>query len=142
MTRVTTMKATQYAASCRVGTRAVGQAPATQHRRQVVGEGRGTEGRGQEAGQGDPDLDGGEEAVGVGVQGGDLLAAPAALGQRLDLALAQRHQRDLRPGEEAAEHEEEAHEQGIGERSVHGVPHVPGGSSRHAGLEQPSIRTA
>ena len=45
---------------------------------ELVGEGRGAERGGQEPGQRHADLHGGEEAVGVGVQLGDALAAPAA----------------------------------------------------------------
>jgi hypothetical protein len=69
------------------------------------------------------------------VQLRDLLTPPAALGQRLDLALAQRHQGDLGAREHPADEQEEADQQDVGERSVHGVPAGRG----YAGLVPPSM---
>jgi len=66
---------------------------------QRLGQRHGRDRRGQEPGQGDPDLDGGQELVGVASQPGHQ-PAPAALGlQAPQLALPQRDEGDLAAGE-------------------------------------------
>ena len=97
---------------------------------EVDREGRATDGGGEEAGQGHPDLHGGEEPVGVGVELGDDATAPAPLGQGPGLAVAQRDQRDLGGREDAAdEHEEddESQRQGQVDHATAGLPSMAPG---------------
>ncbi len=63
--------------------------------------------RGQQRGRRDADLDGGQEPVRVADQPRDGRAPAAALGQRPDLALAQRDQRDLGGDEQALDDDQE-----------------------------------
>ena len=71
---------------------------------------RGAEAGREEAGDGDGELHRGEEAVGVGDEGGEPPAALAPLdGQALHLALAQRDQRDLGRDEERRDQREQQH---------------------------------
>ena len=65
-------------------------------------------GAGHQGGQGGADLHRGQEPVGVGGQLGRLRSPTAALGQRVNLALAQRDQGHLGRGEEPADsHDDE-----------------------------------
>ena len=70
---------------------------------QGAGQRLGPVGPGDQGGQGDADLHGGEEPVRVLREPGRALAAPAALGQRPDLAFAQRYEGHLRGREEPAD---------------------------------------
>jgi len=81
------------------------------HGRQLARQRRTAEGCGQEAGQRDAHLYRRKEAVGIGVELGDDRPAPAARGERPDLAVAQGHQRDLRRGKDAT-YEDEDDDQG------------------------------
>jgi hypothetical protein len=71
------------------------------------------------------------------VQLGDAVAAVATLGEAADLALAQRHQRDLCGREERPDGDEQENECQDAQRPTHGVPP---GLGRYACLEQPSMR--
>ena len=62
-----------------------------------LGQRDGAEGAGQQRGRGHADLDGGEEPVRVAGQPGYRRAPAAGLGQRADLALAQRRRARSRP---------------------------------------------
>ena len=75
-------------------------------------------------------MDGGEEAVGLGDEGGELLAALAAIsGQQLHLALAQGDHGDLGGREEAADEREQQHHAQVEQELVHRSAPVPGWSS-------------
>ena len=103
----------------------------TSTRGELVGQGRATEGRGEEAGQRDADLHGRQEAVGVVVQPGDGPSALAAVGQLLDLAVAQRDQGHLGRDEHAAGHDEQEDDEDVEQGLVHEVgPRAIGGSKR------------
>ena len=82
----------------------------------LVGQRDRAERAGQQRGGGDADLDGGEEPVRVGDQLGDGRAAAAGLGQRADLALAQRDQRDLGGDEDALDDDQQQDDADVEQR--------------------------
>ena len=77
------------------------------------------EGGGKEAGQRDADLHRGEEPVRVGRQLGDRLATLASVGQLLDLAVAQRDQRQLGGHEDALDDDQDQDQRDVEQNSAH-----------------------
>ena len=107
-----------------------GQPEVDEQRRDLRRHLRGTEAGRQEAGHRDAELHGGEETVGLGDEGGQLLPALAPLGlEPLHLAVAQRDQGDLGGREEAADEREQQHHAQVEQELVHRSAPVPGWSS-------------
>ena len=136
MTRVTRMKAVQWAAPCE------------RPRSSSIGERSSANADAPKAAERNPAsvtpiCTAARKRLGSVVQLGDLRAPPAARGQRLDLALPQRDQGDLGSGEEGPDEQEGKDDRRVGDGGVHGVP--PAGpahgrsASRHACLQQPSM---
>ena len=92
---------------------------ADQPRLEESGQGRGAVGAGDQGGQGYADLHGGEEPGRVAGQPRGALAALAPLGQRSDLALAERNEGHLRTREESPDAHDDHDDEDVQEYFAH-----------------------
>ena len=95
---------------------------ADQPRLEEPGQGRGAVGAGDQGGQGHADLHGGEEPGRVAGQPRGPLAAPAPLGQRPDLAFAQRDESHLRGREESPDADDDQDDDDVQDDLAHDLP--------------------
>ena len=95
-----------------------------------LGQRHGGGGRGQEPGERDADLDGGEEVVGIAGQARHERTRARPLLEPLELALAQRHQRQLGAREHGVQQHQHGDEGDLSPEPAHG--HTLRGAARTA----------